>query len=640
MQPSARRPRESGSIQAAWVLKPALLLALLPLASSTARGRKASAPAALDADQLSRTLRGCHSKKGFGFLVSPRVPVQNRPLRVLVVAEREEAGAVLVRVGPEGTASLAAQRGGGPPYWWLARVERPAAGTYRFALMSRDGAPLACATRRVEPRPPKALPSGTEQWPVVAAWSRYAENLYSAWIEKLFEAPLGTQPSWTPLHQVIRDPSRNILYDHLGSAEDGPDGGAAVVVQPDCADLPYFLRAYFSWKMGLPFGYRHCDRGSSTRPTRCEPVPRTNLSVPAEAGRGGSPAARFSRFLRHHVSLVHSGSGRTGPDDDETDLYPVALSRKSLRPGTVYVDPYGHLLVVARWVSQTAEHGGLLYAVDGHPDLSVGRKRFWRGAFLFSDQIQGGAGGFKAFRPLVRRRGQVAALSNAEIRASLDYGNFSSEQYELGIDGFYDRMDRVINPQPLSPLMAYRERLEALHELITERVGSVQVGEEYVKKTRGAEISMPRGPKIFETKDAWEDYSTPARDIRLLIAIEEVRRFPEKVVRQPKLFAFPAGREPAAVRRELEALYEASTREKGLTYTRSDGTPWKLTMADVIARRRGLEVAYNPNDCVEIRWAAQGEELSPCRRHAPEAQRRLMEKYRIWFATRTRPPLR
>jgi len=270
----------------------------------------------------------------------------------------------------------------------------------------------------------------------------------------------------------------------------------------------------------------------------------------------------------------------------------------------------------------------------------VGRKRFWRGAFLFSDRIQSGAGGFKAFRPLVRRRGQLVGLSNAELKASPDYGNLSSEQYELGIDGFYDRMDRVIDPRPLSPLMAYRERLEALNELIQERVGSVQVGEEYIKKTRGAEIPMPRGPKIFETKGAWEDYSTPARDMRLLIAIEEVRRFPEKVVRQPGHFALPAGQDPATSRGQLEALYETFTKEKGFTYTRSDGTPWKLTMAEVIARRRGLEVAYNPNDCVEIRWAGQGQELSTCKRHAPEAQRQLMEKYRSWFATRTRPPLR
>jgi hypothetical protein len=607
----------------------AALLALHPVAAAFA-----------DDGELARALRGCRSKKGLGLFVSPLAPARDEPLRVVAISERPQAGARLVLLGPDGQLSPPVLARGGPPYWWFAQIDRPAPGAYRFALLDAAGAPLACGRRRVEPRRrgAPARPAAGEQWAVRAGWSRWTENLYAAWIEKLFDAAPTEQPSWTPLHQVLRDPARNFLHNHLGDDEDGPAAARAVVVQPDCADLPYFVRAYFAWKLGLPFGYRHCDRGSSARPTRCESLSRTNLSLPAEAG--GTLAARFSRFLRHHVSLVHSGSGRTGPDDDETDLYPLALGRASLRPGAVYVDPYGHLLVVARWVPQQAGRGGALFAVDGHPDLSVGRKRFWRGAFLFHDRIEGGAGGFKGFRPLVLRAGKIEALTNGEIKASPDYGNYSAEQYRLGIDGFYDRMDALITPRPLPPLQAYRERLDALHELILERVGSVQAGEDYVKKTGRAEIAMPRGPKIFETKGAWEDYSTPARDMRLLIAIEEIRRFPEKAERAPTRFALPAGQSPSAARRELEALFEKVSREKTFAYKRSDGSSWTLTMSELIARRRGLEMAYNPNDCAEIRWAASGDELASCRRRAPDAQRRLMERYRTWFATRTRPPLR
>ncbi len=43
---------------------------------------------------------------------------------------------------------------------------------------------------------------------------------------------------------------------------------------------------------------------------------------------------------------------------------------------------------------------------------------------------------------------------------------------------------------------------------------------------------MPNGPSIFEANGAWEDYSTPARDFRLLIAIDVVRSFPDHVVRR------------------------------------------------------------------------------------------------------------
>ena len=46
------------------------------------------------------------------------------------------------------------------------------------------------------------------------------------------------------------------------------NGKNKVIMQPDCADNPFFLRAYFAWKLGLPFGYHVCDRGSLARNPR------------------------------------------------------------------------------------------------------------------------------------------------------------------------------------------------------------------------------------------------------------------------------------------------------------------------------------------------------------------------------------
>ena len=86
---------------------------------------------------------------------------------------------------------------------------------------------------------------------------------------------------------------------------------------------PYYLRAYFAWKLGLPLGYRHCDRGNSRRPARCREL-RTNQGNVLRNG-DESAAAAFSRFLRRSVSYVHSGSGRTAPRDDETDLFLTRL---------------------------------------------------------------------------------------------------------------------------------------------------------------------------------------------------------------------------------------------------------------------------------------------------------------------------
>ena len=63
------------------------------------------------------------------------------------------------------------------------------------------------------------------------------------------------------------------------------------------------------------------------------------------------------------------------------------------------------------------------------------------------------------------------------------------------------------------------------------------------------------------------------------------------------------------------------------------------SLKDVVDREPSLEMAYNPNDCVELRWAAPegSEEASTCKRHAPEAQRAKMIGYRNWFRDRHWP---
>jgi hypothetical protein len=75
-------------------------------------------------------------------------------------------------------------------------------------------------------------------------------------------------------------------------------------------------------------------------------------------------------------------------------------------------------------------------------------------------------------------------------------------------------------------------------------------------------------------------------------------------------------------------------------YTRTDGSAWTLALKDVLDRVGDLEMAYNLNDCVELRWGApaKSEEASTCKRYAPSAQRAKMEEYRAWFHERRRPP--
>jgi hypothetical protein len=581
---------------------------------------------------------------------SPQRPVKGQPLRVVAVFDHpalvELAVALSSKATPPPAPIVASHdRQGGPPYFLVAQVDAPAVGTYVATLTGEARCNATPQKRTIHvgawaPAPPAVATTGL--WKTRGSWTPSMENLYSAWVQHLFDAPLDAQPSWAALHDVLRDPARNLLWDHLGAGEDEQD----VSVRPDCADLPYFLRAYFAFKLGLPFGWSTCSRGDKASPPLCrdwttneeetKDAARVRDKPPPKTGAKSDPAFRaFAEFLRSTLAdATQSGAGRTRADDDESDYYPVSLSPETLRPGTVFADPYGHVLVVARRVAQTETAGGILLAVDGQPDGTVARKRFWRGNFLFAVDPVTGSPGWKRFRPFVRD----AAGNKLRRKTHRELSDYSVEQYEGGADGFYDKMDDVLSPAPQEPALALQETLQALEEQVRTRVQSVDNGRKFLESGK-PEAEMPDGAKLFETNGAWEDFSTPSRDLRLLIAIDVARAFPARVAQRPEHYAMQAGASVAKTKTDLDATLAHELGARRFDYTRSDGSKWTLSLEDVTRRAGDLEMAYNPNDCVEARWGAPAgsPEASTCTRHAPPAQLARMEQIRTWFHERKRP---
>lgn len=584
-------------------------LALLALLAGVAAGHPSSAASA-----------------AVTVFTSPAAPVAGGPLRAIAVADRPLDVALTV-LGPRGELLAGTrERRGGPPYQWSIALTTGRRGTYRVCL----GGLMACEDVLVVAAPPRRA-SAAEAWPLTREWDRATEDLYAAWIEQLFDDPLTAEPSWRSLHEVTRQPERNFLHDHRGLGEDDEGG---LRLEPDCADLPYVLRAYFAWKLGLPFGYSTCSRGDGGRPPAC-----ARWWAAPSSSMDGDPLPAMQRFFDGLADAVQSGNGRVPATSDGGDFYPIRLSADGLRPGTVYADPYGHTLLLVQRLAQTPSAAGLLLAVDAQPDGTVARKRYWRGNFLFALDPALGSAGFKRFRPVVGAPGAPRPLSNREIAAAPDYGDYALDQYEAGVEGFYDRVDAVLSPRPLDPARALRQTIDALEEQVRARLRSVANGEDYAAAHPGV-IAMPNGAAIFETIGPWEDFATPSRDLRLLIALDVVRAFPAKVAAQPQRFAMPAGRSAAAVRSDLEDMLRAETAARRLAYARSDGSQWTLTLAELLARAEALEMAYNPNDCVEVRWGARpgSAEMSTCRRHAPAEQAARMARYRPWFHERRRPP--
>ncbi len=570
-----------------------------------------------------------------GFLVSPSVVGPGDTVRVVAAFESDPGGrARLTFEGPGGPVKpMRTRKGGGPPFWRSAEFRAGEAGTYTAGVMVGK---VKVAGEAIDV-PAKAAAGIPRRgvWQSREGWSRPWENLYSAWLEALF-LDSDERASWDTLHAVMRDPGRNLLYDHLGLGEDEDASPNRVDMTPDCADNPFYLRTYFAWKLGLPFGFHECAWGSLEVAPRAERW-WTNVSV----GAAGNAAQRFRYLLPMVENVVHAGNGRTAFRAEGNDYYPLPLTRKDLRPGTVFADPYGHTLTIVRWVPQTSKRPGLLLAVDAQPDGTIGIKRFWRGNFLFVTKGVVGEPGFKAFRPIVLEGGQERLMTNAEIAASPEYGNYSLEQEKMEPDVFYGAMERLINPAPLDAESAFQDLFRALQEQLIVRVESVGNGENYMKSHPGSVIPMPvGGSAVFQTTGLWEDFSTPNRDLRLLIAIDTILGFPDKAAADPEAYRIPSRKTAADVKERLLELQEKWGRAMSITYERSDGTPQAVTLGEILERRDALEMGYNPNDCAEVRWGAPpgSPEMASCRRRAPAYQLARMNEMRRWFRERLHPP--
>ncbi|MGR8935179.1 MAG: hypothetical protein ACU837_12430 [Gammaproteobacteria bacterium] len=552
--------------------------------------------------------------------ISPLKPSAEGRIKMMAVSTDGPVSELMLIDSRGRRQSLQSRRRGGPPWSLSAAMDELGAGDYRVVAV-RHGKLAACRALTV---------GGSSRQDRPQAWGLGVEAFYSAWIEALFGAPPEESLGFSSLQPVLRNSERNFLYNYLGRNED-----RNLPLTPDCADLPYTLRAYFAWKLGLPFAFRACGRGSAKAPPHCG-----GAIVKTDFMRGVGSQAVFLKVSRQLADTVHSGSARTALENASTDLYPVPLSRETLWPGTVYADPYGHVLVLAEWVAQTPNRPGKLLAVDAQPDNSVSRKQVWEGTLLFAESKSSGPG-FKVFRPLVRTAsGGWRALGNDELLDHPGFAPFSLAQEHLTRDDFYARLAKLVNPAGLEPQQAYEAALDALVEQLETRVNALDNGETYLRKHSGKVIPMPSGAAIFQTVGPWEDYSTPSRDMRLLIAIEVVNGLPEKIVRHPDLFVLH-GQDPAQAKAAVERRHARRIHERSIRYTRSDGSRWALSVAELLARQKAFEMAYNPNDCVELRWGAKpdSEEYATCRRQAPVQQRAKMRQYRIWFRELRRPAL-
>ena len=249
----------------------------------------------------------------------------------------------------------------------------------RPAVRGSETAALGMVTDAGPAAAPTSRSMETWQWRVVKTdWTDADEKGFEAFVRRIGESDCGS------MHECLTSPQSNPAFHATN-----PPG---MHFFADCADLPYMLRTYYAWKNGLPFSYARSMHSLGSSGDL-----RYNTGGNKVGARSDLVSAPIDarRVIPDVTALVTTAHFRTAPDYSSPllpDHYPVAVTRNSIKPGTVIYDAYGHIAVVY----DVTPEGRVLY-IDSHPDNSLTRGVYGK-AFARSTPAMGA--GFKRWRPL------------------------------------------------------------------------------------------------------------------------------------------------------------------------------------------------------------------------------------------------
>jgi hypothetical protein len=453
-------------------------------------------------------------------------------------------------------------------------------------------------------------------------WTDADERGYSEFIQAIGETRCGS------VNKCLRSTANPF-------AKSDPPG---ITFYADCADLPYFLRAYYAWKRGLPFSYISAvsplGRSRDIRYT----ARGNTIAARRDITTGSVNGLDLLVTLRNTIS---SATYRLHPDQENTDLYPVRIERKAIRPGSVLYDPNGHLAVVYK----VEDDGRILY-IDAHPDNSLTRGTYGR---KFVRSSPGMGAGFKNWRP-IKLVGATRAADGAYIGGTATFPknaelpDYSTEQFfgngerpadrEWASGGFtlegqlvdyYDYMRAKLGGGTLAydPIVEVRNMVRSNCDDIRYRAEAVDLAIKNGIQLKPHPDRLP--PNIYGTEGEWEEFSTPSRDARLKTSFKELRdqvqRFIEWHVAGDKRILYQG----TTLARDLLQTYDTEAAVCVTPYTRTDGSQIQLGYEEV--RRRLFWLSFDPYHCVERRWGASQPEVATCRDDADKFNWYAAEQY-------------
>ncbi|MBC7427355.1 MAG: hypothetical protein H7336_02005 [Bacteriovorax sp.] len=473
------------------------------------------------------------------------------------------------------------------------------------------------------------------------AWTKSIDKSYEEFVSGIGKAKQAGICNTTS--ECIKSPVANPKYFNLN-----PD--QLMDVYSDCADLPYILKAYFSWMNDLAFTY---PVNMTTAPMK---GPETNIlltqldQLNKDLEKAGflkkqsikmqikairkkiygdkDTDIRYNRFgniiaekkyiksgeninqvLVDVAEAISTATFRTDASNDTRneffrDTYPVSISRASIKAGTVLYDPNGHIAVVFE-----VTPNGKVHLIDAHPDNSLTSITY--GEKFTQTNVEIG-GGFSNWRPF-NADGAVTATSNNDLP------DYSLEQFDR-------KKDFVVNNTTMDFHEYVRNKLSVgtliyhpvteLTELMDELCRDVKERGTSVAASISAGISGQNHPdklssNIYGTDGDWESFSTPSRDARLKASIREGRVLMIKIIEGYK------NSDPAIVYEgqdlvsDLKNTYIDTSAKCLLDVKKSNGQIQTLTLNTVL--KNIFKLSFDPYHCAELRWGMlDAESLKSC----------------------------
>lgn len=477
-----------------------------------------------------------------------------------------------------------------------------------------------------------------------------------------------TQPTWTEKHEVlfsdfVANIAKAVESRRCASVSQCMQSTANIYYGTDpkglryfadCADFPYFLRAYFAWKNELPFSYESRVRARTGAGVRGTSDIRYSISGNAVEERTDiiTEESIFSKTTHPNAvevlnetfaNYISTASYRvSGLDEGKnfSDFYPVKISKDAIHPGTVLYDPNGHAAMV-----YSVNPQGRVFYIDAHPDNSLTTGMFTP---KFTRSNPGQGAGFKNFRPLTLIEahqnkngeyigGRVVGALNSQlpwfgveqyVGTNPDVNNWTRGTFVLNGQSldYYDYVRQKLSggSQKINPMDDLKSLVLDICSGFKDRVAAVNLAMTSGIQYQPHPYRLPTN--IYGSDGDWETYATPSRDARLktsfVYILEQIKTYLQKFERNDPSLNYQGEN----LAQDLYEVYANQARACQFSYKTSSGKTVLLNLE--AARQRIFNMSFDPYHCVEFRWGARlPEEIESCRDDENKKQWYLQEQW-------------